>query len=635
MKNYSKNKIIFTFACFCVLFLLVAAKAIKIQLIDKDELVARSKSQIFREIKVYPKRGSIYDRNGNPLALNIQTYSIFTIPKELNGEKDSYEKLSEIVPTLSKKEILKKVRNRSRYTWIARKINLNKDQVNEIKKLKGVYIDSVPKRIYPNHEIASQLLGFVGIDNAGLAGMEYYFDEKLKGEPKVVKYIKDAKGRPVKFESRNPGSDAEDIYLSIDKDIQAVAEKTIKEAVEKHEAAGGGIGVMDVETGEVLAVANYPTFDANLLKESTVNTRKLAFVTDPFEPGSTMKSFTVASAYENKIATKETSYFCERGQFKVGDHIISEAESKKTYEWLTIDEILKYSSNIGTTKIAFDLTYPKLRQTLIDFGFGEKTNIEFPAESRGIFNPNENVSPLKLSNISFGQGIATTGIQMLKAYAAIANSGYIVEPTFLKNGNRNKEKRRIISEETAKKIQDSLVAVVENGTGGNAKIPMFEIAGKTSTAQRVDESGGYSGHIGGFIGYPVNVDKKFVIYVYVDRPEGMYYGNIVAGPVFKKVAQYLLYRNKDFSRANLADNDNHTEFDSVKVKHSAARNMGQGLMPNFVGLDKVSSQRLSQKYNIKVIDKGIGVVVKQVPAAGESIKNIETITLYYEPPSYD
>lgn len=631
-----KHKIITVFSAFVLMFTLVIGKAFKVQVVDRKELIKRSESQTYRKIKVYPKRGNIYDRNGNPLAINVQTYSIFTIPKKLKNQTKTYKSLSQIIPKLKYSDIKKKTSGRKRFTWLARKINLTKEQVDSVKKLKGIYIDSVPKRLYPNHEIAAQTLGFVGIDNTGLAGLEYQFDDLLRGEPKIVKYFKDAKGRPVKFESYNPGSEAIDLRLTIDKDLQAVAEKHLKEAVISTKSIGGGVGIMDVETGEVLAVANYPTFDPNTPKKSDSKYRKLSFVTDPFEPGSTMKTFTVASVLENKIATPETSYFCERGFFKVDDHIISEADTKKQHEWLTVKEIIKYSSNIGTTKIAFDLTYPKLKKTLKTFHFGQKTGIQVPGESRGIFNNDENVPPLTLSNISFGQGIATTGIQMLTAYSAIANGGKLVLPTIIKEDiKKDDEPIRVMSEETAKRIEKMLVSVVEDGTGGNAKLSMFNIAGKTSTAQRVDKDGGYNGHIGGFIGYPVNVDKKFVMYVYIDKPKGHYYGNLVAAPVFKKISQYLLYKNKDFSKIEIAKHDTVNNFDTVKIKHSSVRVKGKGKAPNFVGLDKVSSKKLAKKLGLKIISRGIGVVTSQFPEPGTEVAAKDEITLKFAPPSYE
>lgn len=620
---------IFVFSFSCVVF-----KAFQIQVLDKDDLILRSNNQIFREVKVYPRRGHIYDRNGSPLAINIQTYSIFTIPQDVIDHNQTYRELAKIIPGLSYEDIKRKVSNRTRFTWIARKIELANEKVEKIKDLPGVYIEAVPKRLYPNKETLGQLLGFVGLDNIGLSGVEFLFDKELRGEPHVIRYVRDNKGRPIKFESREVGSNAKDIHLTVDKDLQAIAESAIRDVVHEFDADSAGIGIMDSSTGEILAIANYPSFDPNDVKGSSDKNRRLSFVTDPFEPGSTLKTLTIASAFENKIARPDTNFFCEQGRFRVGNHVITEAESNNRFEWLSVEDILRHSSNIGTTKIAFDLKYPLLKKTLNDFGIGVRTGIEIPGESRGILTESENIPPLTLSNISFGQGVAATGLQMLRSYAVIANGGYLVTPTIIKSSEKT-EKKRIISQETANELVRILVRAVEEGTGGNARIDNFVIAGKTSTAQRVSPQGGYEGYVPGFIGFPVGVNHPFVMSVYVNNPKGnKYYGNIVASPVFKKVAEYLLYKNKEYTNIKLAEDDMSNEhIDKVRVSLSSARFLGRGIAPNFIGLDKISSEKLAHDHEITVIHKGVGVVQRQVPELGQALENQKPIILYYQPPT--
>jgi cell division protein FtsI (penicillin-binding protein 3) len=621
--------LIFVFSFSCVVF-----KAFQIQVLDKDDLILRSNNQIFREVKVYPRRGHIYDRNGSPLAINIQTYSIFTIPQDVSDQVATYRSLAKIIPDLTYDQIRKKVSNRTRFTWIARKIELASESVEKIKDLPGVYIEAVPKRLYPNRETLGQLLGFVGLDNIGLSGVEFLFDKELRGEPHVIRYVRDNKGRPIKFESREVGSNAKDIHLTVDKDLQAIAEAAIRDVVIEFEADSAGIGIMDPMTGEILAIANYPSFDPNNVKGSSDKNRRLSFVTDPFEPGSTLKTLTIASAFENKIARPDTNFFCEQGRFRVGNHVITEAESNSRFEWLSVEDILRHSSNIGTTKIAFDLKYPMLKKTLNDFGIGVRTGVEIPGESRGILTDSENISPLTLSNISFGQGVAATGLQMLRSYAVIANGGYLVNPTILKTTDE-KIKKRIISQETADEIKRILVRAVDEGTGRNARVENFVIAGKTSTAQRVSPQGGYEGYVPGFIGFPVGVNHPFVISVYVNNPKSSkYYGNIVASPVFKKVAEYLLYKNKEYININLAEDEPSNEhIDRVRVALSSARFIGKGLAPNFLGLDKISSEKLAEDNEITVIHRGVGVVEKQIPEIGSRLDTKKPIVLYYKPPS--
>jgi len=539
---------------FCLLFAVVVSKAFYIQVVNKAKLLAYAKSQFIREVKEYPNRGNILDRNGNPLAINVHVYNVFTIPKNKNAEfYQQLKALSQIVPELSYQKLRAAVQKRNRYTWLGRKIKLSENQIKKIKKLEGVFVESHTQRVYPNRELLAQTIGFVGIDNTGLAGIENSLNTVLKGKPQVVKYIRDAKGRPIKYETKASEFASGDVQLSVDKDIQGALESYLKEAVDHHKAFRGGAGVMDAETGEILAIANYPTFDPNAATSFPLENRKLAFVTDPFEPGSIFKTLTIASALENKIATPETKFFCEYGKIKVQNHWISEAESHEKFEWLTVSEILKYSSNVGTTKIAFSLKYPQLRETLDKFHIAQKTGIEIKGESKGIlhYKAKDKVRPLTLSNISFGQGVATTAIQMLRAYAAIANGGHLINPTLLKSDRSQiGPENRIISAKTANELTKMLVSVVsDEGTGTNAKIPHYEIAGKTGTAQRVSPTGGYSGYIGTFVGFPVNVNRKFVVLVYIDNPKDKgYYGGVTAAPVFKKITQYILYKKKDFAQ---------------------------------------------------------------------------------------
>ncbi|MBC7429388.1 MAG: hypothetical protein H7336_12295 [Bacteriovorax sp.] len=657
MNRLEKNRIIFVFTCFCLFFLLVLGKAFKVQLIDASDLIVRANSQFLRQATVYPKRGNIYDRNGSPLALNIQTYSIFTIPKTTDGKNDVYKKLAKVIPELSYKDMIATIKKRKRFTWLGRKLHLTKDQVEEVKDLKGIFIEGAPERTYPNHELLSQVVGFVGLDNNGLAGLEHLYDKELKGDPVTLKYTIDNKGRAIKFEShQNVTAQAKDIYLTIDKDVQGMAEKYLKEAVIKHNADKGGVGVIDVSTGEILAIANYPTFDPNDVKNSHPESRKLSFAIDPFEPGSTFKIFTAASAIENKVAKITSTYYAEQGKMQVGNHWIKEAESHEKFEWISVADIIKYSSNVGTTKLAFDLKFPRLKKTLKEFNFGNKTGIEVPGESRGIFTEADNVSPLSLSNMSFGQGVAVTGVQMLAAYAAIANGGEYIRPTLIKkdqttaktdlepeNENQLNKKRRVLSQKTTDDLTKALISAVEGGTGTAAKIPHFQIAGKTATAQKVDRNGGYHGYVSGFIGFPVNVDRRFVIVVYIDNPKtGGYYGGAVAGPVFKNLAEYILYKNKDISTIaeHTQDNDYDlkkvkTNIDMVQVKEASTRSLTPGIVPNMMGLDKITTSNIGTKLNLQMIHKGMGVVSSQFPAAGTPSSDDTVVKLEYSPPTYE
>lgn len=636
-----KNRIFFSFIVFAFLFAVVVSKAFYIQVVNKAKLLAYAKSQFIREVKEYPNRGNIFDRNGNPLAINVHVYNLFTIPKNKNAEfYRQLKNLSQIVPELPYQKLRNMVQKRNRYTWLARKITLNEEQIKKIKKLEGIFFESHSQRVYPNRELLAQTLGYVGIDNTGLAGLENSLNTQLKGKPQVVKYIRDAKGRPIKYETKASEVASPDVHLSIDKDIQGALESYLKDAVTTHKAFRGGAGVMDAETGEILAIANYPTFDPNKASTFPQEYRKLPFVTDPFEPGSIFKMLTVASALENKIATPETKFFCEYGKIKIQNHWVSEAETHEKFEWLTVSDILKYSSNVGTTKIAFSLKYPKFRETLDKFQIGQKTGIEIKGESKGIlsYKANAKIRPLTLSTISFGQGVATTAIQMLRSYAAVANGGYLVKPTFIRtNESQLKPENRIISEKTANELTKMLVGAVDEGTGTIAKIPHYVVAGKTGTAQRVSPTGGYSGYVANFVGFPVNVNRKFVVLAYVDNPtENGYYGGKVAGPIFKKITQYILYKKKDFAQfAKYDEKSNTKNLDEVKTQQAQqTRYFAPGYMPDFTGLDKASAMQLAEERNITLQFNGFGVVTKQSIPPGTSAVGNTSLRLQFEAPTY-
>jgi cell division protein FtsI (penicillin-binding protein 3) len=636
-----KNRIFFSFIIFCFLFAVVISKAFYIQVINKQKLLTYAKSQFIREVKEYPNRGNILDRNGSPLAINVHVYNIFTIPKVKDADYyQQLKKLSQIVPELPYSKLKNLVQKRTRYTWLGRKIRLSEAQLKNIKKLDEIFIESHSERVYPNRELMAQTLGFVGVDNTGLAGIEFSLNKELKGKPRVVKYIRDAKGRPIKYESKFTELVSHDVHLSLDKDIQGALESYLKDAVIHHQAHRGGAAVMDAETGEILAIANYPTFDPNKASLYPQENKKLAFVTDPFEPGSIFKTVTLASALEHKVANPETKFFCEGGKMKIQNHWVSEAESHEKFEWLTMSDILKFSSNVGTTKVAFSLKYPRLKETLDKFQFAQRTGIEVKGESKGIlrFKATDKVPPLSLSNISFGQGVATTAIQMLRAYSVIANGGHLIRPTLIRqNESQLKPENRVISEKTAQEITQMLVKAVHEGTGGNAIIPHYEIAGKTGTAQRVSARGGYEGYIGSFVGFPVNVNKKFVVMAYIDHPSANgYYGGATAAPIVKKITQYILYKKKDFAQfAKYDAKSNRDNMDTVHAQQSAPQKVfASDLVPNFIGLDKFTAQQLAQERNIKIEIIGFGLVSKQSHLPGTPLTENLQLRLQFEAPAY-
>ena len=637
-----KNKIKIVFFGITLLFLSVIFRATQLQVIKRDKLITYSNSQVKREVKSYPQRGHILDRNGSPLAINVKSYDLFTYPKNNEQIIKRLKKLRLVVPQLNFSKLEVSTQNREgRFTWLGRRVKINEAQLENLKAFKDITVRKQMSRLYPNHELLSQVLGFVGVDNDGLSGVEFSYNEKLKGKAVIERYSKDAKGRKIKFKQVSLPGKSQDIVLSIDKDIQASLETFLKEGVMKFEGESGGAAVMDAETGEIWAMANYPSFDPNDIKKTKLSQRRLSFVSDQFEPGSIFKTLTIASALENHIVKPDTNYYCERGKYLVGNHYISESDNKHKYEWLSVEDILKYSSNIGTTKIAFDLTYPTLKKTLNQFKIGMKTGIELSGEARGSIDSKENITPLRLSNISFGQGVATTGIQMLAAYAVIANGGKIVKPTLIKIKNKKEIiSKRILSKSTTKTLQDILVKAVEDGTGKNAIVPHFEIAGKTSTAQAVDVKGGYLGYNAGFIGFPLNVGKKFVVYTYVKKPKKAYYGNTVAAPIFQKIVKSILYKRKEYNqlakfKQTKGSSRSKASIDKIIIKQASKRRVTKGAVPNLIGLDKSSAFEILDKLKTKYSYRGFGVVDKQSPEAGSPLGVNTIVRLKFKAPLYE
>lgn len=618
---------------FGLFFFVILAQAFRLQVLDQKELLAKYSKQILRERKVYPNRGNIFDRSGNPLAINRQTYGLFAVPEEF----EDFRRLRAVVkkvPGLKYSSVRKKLKKRKRFTWLARKIHLSDQHQRAFQQIKGIYVEKVPERFYPNGALASQILGFVGVDNKGLGGVEHSLDRRLRGRPKAIRYIKDAKGRSLRLEVEDPGIEAKDVHLTIGKDLQAMAEKFLHRAVKQHKAKGGGIGAMDAHTGEILAMANYPTFDPNHIRPRDLSFQRLPFITDPFEPGSIMKTFTVISALEHDMAKGDTAYYCEGGRLTVEGHTIREAESQKQYEWLTVREILRYSSNVGTVKMAFDLGPGRLRETFKNFGFGQKTAVALPGESRGIFDDQGPLSDLKFSNMSFGQGMATTGIQILAAYGAIANGGYLVRPSILKGQWRDFKRKRIMSAPLAQAMTEMLVDAVENGTGQLAQVKFFQVAGKTSTAQRPDKWGRYSGHTPGFVGFPVNVKNRFVLYVYLESPQGQdYYGGLVAAPVFQKLAEYILLKEKNTEMIDLPRRGPSPP-KAPRVARQALR-LVKGKLPDFSGLDRRTIASFAQENELNISFRGQGIAHSQSIPPGRPYAKGAPLVIQLSVPFYE
>ncbi len=644
MKEFEKNedlkiKTYLVFFFICIGFLGVLLRVGFLQFIKKDELIKYSEKQFIRKTKVYPNRGQILDRHENPLAINVNRFNVFVMPQEIEDKKETSKLIGKVLKNKSEFSIYESIKDREKFTWVTRNIDLTEKQVKEIKKLKGVYTEAFTGRFYPNNDLASQIVGFVDVDNIGRNGIERKFNKSLKGKEKTISYVRDAKGRAIKFENLTQSHEPKDIVLSIDKEVQDVLETALKKAHKKHKADVSGAAVMDARTGEILAMANYPSFDPNKPGRSDAKNRKLSFLTDPFEPGSILKPLTVVAGLTSKIIEPDSIFYCENGKMDIGKYTIKESDGHN-FKWLSVTDIIAESSNIGTSKIAFEVGFENIVDTFKKFGLGNKTNIELPYESRGIFDTPKRMKKIRLSNLSFGHGIAVSGMQVMNLFAPFANGGYKVRPTILKADN-NPASIPIMNKETVNTVNKMLLKAVNEGTGKSAKINGFNIAGKTGTAQKLNkEEGGYSTEefVSSFVGYPLNVKKPFVVFVYIDNPkENGHYGSEVAAPTFRKISESLLLKNKEFDniKETLANLDDLKEEDEISFISSSIRRIKKNKVPNFLGLDRKSVLSLAEKTNFKVKLNGYGIVDKQNPKAFSIVPKDKTIKIILRKPQYD
>ena len=529
----------------CLIYLL--QRLYQIQLVMGERLGQKARAQHQTDFKLSPRRGTIYDRNGKELAINVSVDSICAWPKKAKSipSKD-VDKLSSILG-ISTSKLREKLERRKSFVYLARKVD--KGMGEEVRRLNlpGVdYLEEV-KRFYPKGQLGTHLLGFVGMDGMGLEGLELYYDRYLRGAPGWCRVEKDARGREILPFRSNYAAPADGCHLilTIDEVIQHIAERELERTFKEREAKGGSIVVMDPKRGEILAMANRPTFNPNAFGDGQVSYRRNRAITDTFEPGSTFKVITAAAALEERLFQLKDKIFCEEGSYRLSGHSIRDVHP---HGWLSFKEAIEVSSNIGAVKIGQALKKELLYQYIRSFGFGARTGIDLPGEVRGLIRPPQRWSKLSLGAIPFGQEIAVTAVQLAAALSAVANGGILMRPRVVSSildqeGEvvRKFEPQavgRVISSQTAKQLTEILVGVVENGTGKTARLKGYRVAGKTGTAQKVDV-GRYSHtkFISSFMGYLPADNPEVVILVIIDEPQGAYYGSLVAGPAFRRVAE--------------------------------------------------------------------------------------------------
>lgn len=534
-----------------VAFILVIVRLVNLQVMQAAALTVKADRQHQKNITLEGTRGTIYDRNSKVLAMNMDVPSVFGVPTSLDNPGQTARNLSPILHVKAT-EIEKKLKQGKHFVWLARKLEPEQGRRLERLSLGGVGVIMEGRRFYPKGPLLSHVLGFAGMDDRGLEGVELRYEQHLRGEKRAVVLQRDALGRAVfpKGLNEEGASAGHSLTLTVDEVIQYIAEKELDEAVSRSNAKSGTIIVMDPRTGGVLAMAVSPRFDPNAVAALAPDRWRNRALTDTYEPGSTMKAVIAAAALEEKVMTPGSMIYGENGQMSIAKTVIHDHEK---LGWMSFAQMIQKSSNIGAAKVGMALGEWRVFDYLKEFGFGDKTGIDLPGETAGLLRGPRQWGKRSLASISMGQEIGVTPLQMVTAVSAIANGGVLMKP-YLVSEIRNAKgqlvaqtmpqaKRRVISTDTARTLTTLLEGVITGGTGGKAAIPGYRVAGKTGTAQKVDpRTGAYSSQllVGSFLGYVPAEEPRLAMIVVIDEPRGEAWGGVVAAPVFRRVGEQVL-----------------------------------------------------------------------------------------------
>jgi len=523
---------------FGLVWLALWGRAGYVQLVQGEWLADLARRQHLAAEFERGERGDILDRNGRQLARTVRFNSIYVRPVEVENRDAVARSLAEGLRK-SASEMRASLNSGRNFVWAARAVDDRAAHEIAEQKLKGVYLTHEYGRLYPNNHLAGQLLGFTDLDGKGIEGVERSRDGVLAGGKAEFVVQRDAAGRRLYLdaEGREMDIDGRDVTLTIDAHIQDLAEAALARAVEHHNGRAGTCLVVDVPTGEILALANFPFFNPNVYRKQPVDVMRNRAAMDIFEPGSTLKPFLIAAALQEKRVKPESRYFCENGKWKFKNHVIN--DDIHSYGWLNVTEILRYSSNIGTAKIGLDMGAQAYSGYLARLGFGERTGLNLPGEGRGLLRPPREWRDMDVAAISFGQGIGVTALQLAKAYLCLANDG-IAKPLrlFLDEKAPDEPGQRVFDASVARSVREMMIEVVhKDGTGVKARIDGMLVGGKTGTAQKALPGGGYGkNYLSSFVGFFPGDKPRYLILAMVDDPSRAFYGSTVALPVVREVA---------------------------------------------------------------------------------------------------
>jgi len=533
-------------------FVVILGRLYWLQVVAGDRFSLLAAGQRSQRLVLPPQRGSIFAADGSELAISMEMKTIYANPHFVADPKAAAAALAPIL-NLDPAELEGKLSKDAGFQYLARKVSA--ETAGRVKALALPGVDILPesKRLYPAGQLASQVLGFVGFDNQGLGGLEQRYDSLLTGSPGEALTERDPQGReiPVGKTYVKPSSPGSDLILTIDREIQFEAESALAKAINAYQAKGGSVVVMNPRNGEILAMANLPTFDPNNVKDAAPEALRNRAVSDSYEPGSPSKVITAASAIESQVV-KPDDEISVPYQLRLGTNVIHDSHVHPV-QTMSFAQVIQQSSNVGTIKVALQLGKSTLYDYLLSFGYGKKTALNFPGEARGILPKPDHWWGSAVGTIPIGQGVSTTTLQMMDVFQTLANGGVSLPPKVLKTvvdsgGRRRSEPsaqpRRVVSDQTAASVTNMLIGVTEGeeGTGQAAAIPGYQVAGKTGTAQKALPDGqGYAGYMASFFGYAPAADPKLLIGVVLDEPTPIY-GGKTSAVTFGQVMQFSLRR---------------------------------------------------------------------------------------------
>ena len=540
-------------------FLVVAARLLFLQGVQQGQWRLEARRGQEKAISVTPARGTIYDRNGRILAVNMDTPSVYANPSAIQNSDAVVRALAPILPG-TPRALNGKLNSKKQFVWLARTLDPAKAAIVEGKGIKGVGLRMESKRFYPRRELLGHLLGFTGLDNQGLEGVERQYDALLRGVAQSGIIERDAHGAPVfpkgfEYPAAPRGTD---IHLTIDEVVQYISERELARGVQKARAKGGIAIVMAPQTGQILALAVHPRFNPNALERSVPSAWRNRAVTDIYEPGSTFKIVTAAASLEEGVVSEEEPIDCEQGRYQVPGTRGATIHDHLPVGRVSFRDVIARSSNIGTVKVAQRLRPETLASYIRAFGFGDPLGIDLIGEAAGIVRPTQDWSKRSLASVAIGQEIGVTPLQMTVAMSALANRGLLMTPHLLRRDATGCDTptagadacrppwpaRRVVSEATAERMSHILEEVVLSGTGTHAAIPGYAVAGKTGTAQKVDpDTGRYAEdrHVASFVGFAPVERPAITILVLIDEPQGVIWGGSVAAPVFASIGREVLH----------------------------------------------------------------------------------------------